>query len=107
MAEQKLPVAARLFPSFVNVEKGKTYYWCSCGLSKNQPFCDGAHKGTAFSPVKYEATESKRVLFCMCKQTGTAPICNKTHVKIAVKTHGSKLAIVGALGLAAIYKLTA
>eukprot|EP00292_Cryptomonas_paramecium_P019075 CAMPEP_0113670154 /NCGR_PEP_ID=MMETSP0038_2-20120614/4978_1 /TAXON_ID=2898 /ORGANISM="Cryptomonas paramecium" /LENGTH=118 /DNA_ID=CAMNT_0000586137 /DNA_START=10 /DNA_END=366 /DNA_ORIENTATION=+ /assembly_acc=CAM_ASM_000170 len=96
------PVSARLFPAFTAVEKGKTYYWCSCGLSAKQPFCDGAHKGTPFTPVKYEATETKRVLFCMCKKTGNAPLCDKTHIKVATKTHGSKIAVVAALGAAII-----
>lgn len=92
---------ARLFPAFTQVEKGKTYHWCSCGLSAKQPFCDGSHKGTSFVPVKYEATETKRVLFCMCKQTGTAPICNKAHINVAIKTQGGKLALAGAVGLGA------
>ena len=100
MASQEAKVA-RLFPAFTNVEKGKTYHWCSCGLSAKQPFCDGSHKGTPFKPVKYEATESKRVLFCMCKQTGTAPICNKAHINVALKTQGGKIAVVGAVGLGA------
>ena len=96
-----LPKAAWLFPAFVQVEQGKTYHWCSCGLSAKQPLCDGAHKGTAFAPVKYVAPESKKVLFCMCKQTGTAPLCNKAHIKLAVNRHGGKFAAAGLVGLGA------
>jgi CDGSH iron-sulfur domain-containing protein 3 len=99
---------ARLFPAFTQVEKGKTYHWCSCGLSAKQPFCDGSHKGTSFTPVKFEATESKRVLFCMCKQTGTQPLCDKTHIKVAFNAYKGKLPIIGAVGLGALavaYKL--
>ena len=70
-------------------------------MSAKQPFCDGSHKGTKFTPVKYEATETKRVLFCMCKQTGTAPLCNKAHINVAMKTHGGKIAAVGVVGLGA------
>ena len=66
----------------VDVEAGKTYYWCSCGKSKKQPFCDGSHSGTDFSPVAYEAAESKRVFFCACKHSKKAPMCDGTHSKL-------------------------
>ena len=51
----------------VEVEKGKSYYWCACGQSKNQQFCDGSHKGTEFNPVVYKAEETKKKFFCSCK----------------------------------------
>jgi CDGSH-type Zn-finger protein len=63
----------------VAVEAGKSYWWCSCGQSKNQPFCDGSHKGSEFAPVKWDATESKTVYFCGCKQSGKAPLCDGAH----------------------------
>jgi len=66
-------------PIVMDVEAGKDYWWCSCGQSKNQPFCDGSHKGTTFSPVKWTAGESRKVAFCTCKQTGKSPICDGTH----------------------------
>ena len=69
-------------PYPVEVEAGKSYYWCACGQSKNQPFCDGTHKGTDFSPVKYVAMESATVYFCGCKQTANAPLCDGTHAKL-------------------------
>jgi CDGSH iron-sulfur domain-containing protein 3 len=68
-------------PYAVNVEKGKDYYWCACGQSKSQPFCDGSHKGTNFSPVKYQAGESETVYFCGCKQTASQPLCDGSHTK--------------------------
>ncbi|WP_232325192.1 CDGSH iron-sulfur domain-containing protein [Microbulbifer agarilyticus] len=58
---------------------GERYFWCVCGKSESQPFCDGSHKGSDFSPVKYEATENKKVFFCGCKQTGTPPLCDGSH----------------------------
>ena len=73
---------AQKAPYAVNVEKGKTYYWCSCGRSTNQPFCSGAHKGSEFVPVAFTAEESKLVHFCGCKQTKKAPFCDGTHAKI-------------------------
>lgn len=70
-------------PFPVEVESGKIYFWCACGRSQNQPFCDGSHKGTDFVPVKYEATESKKVFFCGCKSTASAPLCDGSHNKVS------------------------
>ncbi len=66
-------------PCAVEVEAGKSYYWCACGRSASQPFCDGSHKGTDFTPMKYDAPESKKVWFCGCKATGNAPLCDGSH----------------------------
>ncbi len=68
-------------PYAVDVEAGKSYFWCACGRSKSQPFCDGSHKGTDFSPVKFTAEESKTVYFCGCKQTKNPPLCDGSHKK--------------------------
>ena len=69
-------------PYAFDVEAGKTYRWCACGKSKLQPFCDGSHKGTSFTPVQYRATESETVYFCGCKQSAAKPLCDGTHSKI-------------------------
>lgn len=66
-------------PFAVEVEAGKDYWWCACGRSKSQPFCDGSHKGTDFAPVKYTATESKTVYFCGCKQSKNGALCDGSH----------------------------
>ncbi len=66
-------------PYGVEVEEGKNYFWCACGRSKNQPFCDGSHKGSDFTPVKYTADASKKVFFCGCKHTKNAPLCDGSH----------------------------
>ena len=73
------PEIAAKTPFAVAEEKGKDYWWCACGRSKSQPFCDGSHKGSEFNPVKYTATESKTVYFCGCKRSGKAPLCDGTH----------------------------
>ena len=59
-----------------------TYYWCSCGASLKQPFCDGAHKGTDFVPKKFEVTEKKQVAICLCKHTANSPFCDGKHSKL-------------------------
>jgi CDGSH-type Zn-finger protein len=67
-------------PLPVQVEEGKSYWWCSCGLSKNQPFCDGSHKAEdVFAPVEYIADKTKTVFFCTCKATNRAPLCDGSH----------------------------
>ena len=76
------PEIAQKSPFAIAVESGKSYYWCSCGKSKNQPFCDGAHQGSEFTPVEYKATESKTVHFCGCKQTANLPLCDGAHSKL-------------------------
>lgn len=75
------PKRAADTPFAIEVESGKSYFWCSCGLSQKQPFCDGSHKGTEFAPVRYQATESKKVYFCGCKITSSQPLCDGSHNK--------------------------
>ena len=76
------PVIVKKGSYAVEVTKGKSYFWCQCGLSKKQPFCDGAHKGTNFKSVRYEATEDKIVYFCGCKKTQKQPFCDSSHKKL-------------------------
>ncbi len=73
------PAIAQRKPCLVQVEEGKTYFWCACGLSQNQPFCDGSHKTTRFNPVKWVAQDTREVLFCACKQTADKPFCDGSH----------------------------
>ena len=75
------PVIAQKAPYGVELEPG-TYWWCSCGRSQNQPFCDGSHQGTDFSPVKFELTEARKVWLCGCKKTADAPFCDGTHSNV-------------------------
>jgi CDGSH-type Zn-finger protein/mannose-6-phosphate isomerase-like protein (cupin superfamily) len=77
------PNIARLKPYLVSVSKDRTYLWCACGRSKNQPFCDGSHKGTEFQPLKWIAETTEEKLFCACKHTMTAPFCDGTHNRLS------------------------
>ena len=76
------PVIAQKSPYEVEVEEGKTYFWCACGKSAKQPFCDGSHQDTEFLPKKYEAQESKTIFFCGCKNSSTKPLCDGSHTKL-------------------------
>ena len=69
-------------PYAIEVESGASYYWCSCGSSANQPFCDGSHKDSTFVPVKFEAEDTKTVYFCGCKHSSTKPFCDGSHSKL-------------------------
>jgi len=73
------PLIAQKAPYAVAVEAGQEYWWCACGRSAAQPFCDGSHAGSGFSPVEYTPTESGTVYFCGCKHTHTQPLCDGTH----------------------------
>lgn len=75
MSEAKI---AAKEPVVQTLEPG-TYYWCACGESKNQPFCDGSHEGTEFEPLAFEISEPQEVALCQCKRTGTPPFCDGSH----------------------------
>jgi CDGSH iron-sulfur domain-containing protein 3 len=70
---------AQKAPYKVELEQGKTYYWCSCGRSSKQPFCDGSHKGTAFTPLAHTADKTGSSYLCGCKQTANQPQCDGAH----------------------------
>ena len=78
MAEIKIPQKQ---PYELELEAGE-YYWCRCGRSANQPFCDGAHKGTDFAPVKIEINQKKKVWLCGCKHTADQPFCDGSHKQL-------------------------
>ncbi|MGQ0593187.1 MAG: CDGSH iron-sulfur domain-containing protein [Gammaproteobacteria bacterium] len=75
------PVSPQKAPYGLDLDPG-TYYWCACGRSRNQPFCDGSHQGTAFTPVQFTVDERKKLWLCGCKHTGTAPYCDGTHKNV-------------------------
>lgn len=72
-------VIAQKTPYQIEVEEGKTYHWCACGRSKNQPFCDGSHQGTSFLPIAYTADKTGNAYLCGCKRTNNQPHCDGSH----------------------------
>jgi len=66
-------------PFMVHVEAGKSYWWCACGRSKSQPFCDGSHKTTPFRPREFKPEKTEEAWFCACKRTKTPPLCDGSH----------------------------
>jgi CDGSH iron-sulfur domain-containing protein 3 len=73
------PKIAAKQPVAVPLEAGKTSYWCTCGLSKGQPFCDGSHQTTSLTPLAFTAQKSETAYLCQCKRTKTPPFCDGTH----------------------------
>ena len=76
------PIIAQKAPYPTEVEAGKTYFWCACGKSANQPFCDGSHKGSEFAPVKHTAEKNGKLFFCGCKHTSKGCLCDGTHARL-------------------------
>jgi len=73
------PIPAQKAPYGVTVQAGRAYFWCACGRSQKQPFCDGSHKDTGIAPLKYVAEANGEVWFCGCKATAGQPLCDGTH----------------------------
>ncbi len=74
------PKIAQKSPYVLDLKPG-TYWWCACGLSKTQPFCDGSHKGSGIEPVKFELTQAEKLALCGCKHSAQKPRCDGTHKK--------------------------
>ncbi|MBT8168863.1 glutamate synthase [Phaeobacter gallaeciensis] len=77
-----VPIIAAKHPANVELEAGKDYFWCQCGMSKSQPFCDGSHAGTDITPLKFTAETTGSAAFCQCKATGSGPFCDGTHASL-------------------------
>jgi CDGSH iron-sulfur domain-containing protein 3 len=73
------PIIAQRGPYAVEVEASKTYFWCACGRSANQPFCDGSHKGSEFTPKPHASAEAATAWLCGCKHSKNAPLCDGSH----------------------------
>jgi len=70
---------AQKAPYPVDVQAGRKYFWCACGRSSKQPFCDGSHEGTGLTPLAYSAEKDRTLYFCGCKHTAGAPLCDGSH----------------------------
>lgn len=80
MSDDEEPESPQMAPYMVDVVEGKRYFWCSCGKSKKQPFCDGAHSGTSFQPIAYVAERTGPLSLCGCKLTDDGPWCDGSHL---------------------------
>lgn len=81
------PKIAGLQPEVVALKAGETVYWCACGLSASQPFCDGSHEGTGFQPLPFTAPKDDNYYFCSCKRSASPPFCDGTHKQLAGYQH--------------------
>lgn len=95
MSDKQKPVIAARKPATVNLKEGETYYWCSCGRSADQPFCDGSHKGTDFKPKAFKPEEQGKAALCVCKHTKNPPYCDGTHAKLPADDQDEPDAVVG------------
>lgn len=73
------PVIAKKGPCVVELEAGKSYWWCTCGKSATQPFCDGAHKGTDFIPEEVKVEDGRKYGLCGCKHSKNGAFCDGSH----------------------------
>lgn len=76
------PVIAQKGPYAMELEAGKQYFWCRCGMSKRQPFCDGAHKGSGITPLPFTAEQTGTAYLCGCKHSANSPFCDGSHNKL-------------------------
>jgi len=76
------PLITQKAPFPVQVEAGRSYWWCACGRSQTQPFCDGSHKGTTFTPREFRVDASELIYFCGCKHSAKMPLCDGTHKRL-------------------------
>lgn len=76
------PIIAAKSPTRMDLEEGKSYFWCRCGRSKKQPFCDGSHSGTGMAPMKFVAEKTGPAFLCQCKGSAKAPFCDGTHSRL-------------------------
>ena len=73
------PIVADTRPEVLELEPGRTYHWCRCGRSKDQPWCDGSHQGTGIDPIEFTVETHKNYALCKCKKTAESPFCDGTH----------------------------
>ncbi|MDA7881292.1 CDGSH iron-sulfur domain-containing protein [Akkermansiaceae bacterium] len=87
------PTVSDLSPIPVDLKKDETYFYCTCGKSANQPFCDGSHKGTGFAPLSFTAEKDGTAYLCRCKQTGGSPFCDGRHKQVDDEQKGKEFSL--------------
>ncbi len=81
-ARSDLPVVDCIDPALLQLERDKAYFWCTCGRSRQQPFCDGSHAGTGLQPLRFSPAKSQTFWLCNCKYTRTPPYCDAAHNRL-------------------------
>ena len=84
------PIIADIKPKKVILNQGEEYYFCACGQSKNQPFCDGSHAGTSFKPTAFTAEETGDAYLCQCKHSNNSPFCDGSHKQFIAEQVGKE-----------------
>ena len=83
MTTAEKPIIAMTKPARVSLKAGKKYFWCVCGRSSSQPFCDGSHRGTGLEPMAVSVDQDREAFLCQCEATGNAPFCDGSHSRLA------------------------
>ncbi|WP_101065483.1 CDGSH iron-sulfur domain-containing protein [Roseovarius salinarum] len=82
------PIIAAKTPARAELTEGETYFWCRCGRSRSQPFCDGSHEGTGLAPLRFTAQKTGPAVLCRCKASDNSPYCDGTHGKLSDRAPG-------------------
>lgn len=90
MSKEDKPIIAAKAPAKVAVEAGKYYFWCRCRKPNTQPFCDGSHRASSITPLKFTAEKTGDVALCQCKSSGNAPFCGGTHASLGLLEVGDQ-----------------
>ncbi len=76
------PIIAETTPAKADLKAGEKYFWCACGRSSTQPFCDGSHRGSSMTPVAVTVEEDTEAFLCRCKATANRPYCDGSHTRL-------------------------
>jgi len=88
MTTSEKPIIAERSPSKAELKAGEKYFWCACGRSSSQPFCDGSHRGSGITPLALSVDEDTEAFLCRCKATANPPYCDGSHARLGAAKPG-------------------